>query len=186
VALIKEKNGVVVAVKKGLTTPGQFVVISINDKYLEIQDPKGKVYWVYRDKFAVSQSGSPGPATTAPASIIIKEEGFERNDNVVKMTETYRDKIVREDLSKILMQATAEPFMENGAIVGFLVSQIDEGSIFQKAGIKDGDIITRINEQELNSIANSVKLLQSLKGAKQIEVDIKRAGQIQKIRVEIN
>ena len=190
VALIKESNGTVVALKKDFVTSAKFKVLGINSKYLELKNESGKLYWVYRDKFAMNDSksqsqGSPVSAPTPP-SVVIKEEGFERRDNVVKMTESYRDKIVKEDLSKILMQATAEPYFENGQIVGFLVSQIDEGSIYQKSGIIDGDIITKINEQELNSIASSVKLLQSLKGAKHIDVELKRAGQPIRIKLEIN
>lgn len=190
VALIKDANGTVVALKKGFTTPGKLRVLSINEKYLELANESGKVYWVYRDKFAMNDPKNQGQisssAGASPPSVVIKEDGFERKDNTIRMTEAYRDKIVKEDLSKILMQATAEPFFENGQIVGFLMSQIDEGSIFQKSGVIDGDIITKINDQELNSIASSVKLLQSLKGAKQVEVHLRRSGQTLKINLEIN
>ena len=189
VALIKEANGTVVALKKGFVTPSKFRVLDINSQYLELKNESGKVYWVYRDKFAMNNDKSTKPVLPpAPAapSVVIKEDGFERKDNLIRMTEAYRDKIVKEDLSKILMQATAEPYFENGQIVGFLLTQINEGSIYQKSGIMDGDIITKINDQELTSIPSSVKLLQSLKGTKQIEVELRRVGQNIKLKLEVN
>jgi type II secretory pathway component PulC len=105
-----------------------------------------------------------------------KEDGFERDAGKVTMTSAYRDKIVNQDLSTILMQATAEPHMQNGMIVGFKLSQIDSDSIFAKGGFRDEDVITSLNGQKLNNVAGAIALLRSLKDSPNIEVEVLRGG----------
>ena len=73
-----------------------------------------------------------------------------------------------------------------GIYIGFKMSQIDDGSIYQKAGVVDGDIITAVNGQELNSVAGSITLLKTLKGADHVEIDIRRGGQTVKVAVDVH
>jgi len=181
VALIKEHSGTVKAVKKDHVIADKYKVVAVHPQYIEVVTRDAKRYLIYQDKFAgnfapnKSESGS-GPSLAGSASDYFKEDGFERQKDKITMTGMYRDKLVKEDMAKVLMQATAEPYSENGQIVGFKISQIDEGSIYSKAGLQNGDIVTGINGSELNSIANSIKLLQSLKGADHVEIVVRRDG----------
>ena len=61
------------------------------------------------------------------------------------------------------MQATAEPYFQNGQIMGFKLSQIDADSIYDKSGVRDSDVITAINGNQLNNVSAAIKLLHSLK-----------------------
>ena len=65
-------------------------------------------------------------------------------------------------------------------------SQIDENSIYQKSGVQNDDIITSINGTELNSIAGSISLLRSLKGADHVDIEVRRGNASQKISVDVN
>ena len=189
VALIKEESGSVKAVKKDHVILGKYKVLAVTQQYIEIITRDAKRYFVYQDKFAASALASKkaaAPAGISATAETYKEDGFERNKGKVTMTGLYRDKLVKEDLAKVLMQATAEPYMENGQIAGFKMSQIDDNSIYQKAGVVNGDIITGINGTELNSIAGSIALLRSLKGTDHVDVDVKRDGVVTKISVDVN
>jgi type II secretion system protein C len=189
VALIKEQSGAVKAVKKDHIILGKFKVIAVHEKYLEIITRDAKSYYVYQDKFAGSfntQNITEHAPSVGGIPEKFQEEGFERVKGKITMSAMYRDKLVKEDLAKIMMQATAEPYMENGSIVGFKLTQIDDGSIFQKSGVKDEDIVTNINGHDLNSIAGSISLLQSLKGADTVDIEIRRDGLPQKITISIN
>jgi len=186
VALIKEETGIVKAVKIGHIIMDKYKVIAVSAQYIEVITRDSNQYLVYQDKFAgnIGTKKSIGPDLVN--NDVFKEDGFERVKDKIVMTGMYRDKIVQQDLAKILMQATAEPYMENGSIAGFKMSQIDDGSIYQKAGLKDGDIVTGINGSELNSVAGSIALLKTLKGADQMEVDIKRDGIPMKFTISVN
>lgn len=191
VALIKESGGTVKAVKKDYIIKDRYKVVAVYPDYLDLIDRDGKTYHVYSDKFASEISKKN--AETPPSSTVhlgevpevFREDGFERVKGKITMTALYRDKLVKEDLAKILMQATAEPYMENGQIVGFKMSQIDEGSIYNKAGVANDDIITSINGQDLSSVAGTIQLLQSLKGADSVELELRRGGQTLKLNAEV-
>ena len=192
VALLKV-GGAVKAVKSGHTLNDRYHVVAIAPEYVEIAEDAQRVYRIQADKFAAhtGRKGALAPQHTASSDLqipedVYKEDGFERMKDRIKMTAMYRDKLVKEDLARVLMQATVEPVMENGQIGGFKISQIDAGSIYDKAGLMNGDVITQINDQELTSVAMSIKLLQSLKGASHMEVNVRRNGQSMRLTVEVH
>ena len=187
VALIKEeKTGRVRAVKAGFKVLQGFRVIQITEKYMVMYSGKNKkTHLVYQDKFArffTKKTESKPTQNTDKYS----EPGFERVGNSVRITESYRDNIVQNQLSDILMQATAIPFMEDGEIKGFQVLQIDEGSIYDKGGFQNGDVVTEINGIRLDSVSGAVRVLQNLKTTQDIELSYSRNGSnfTKKINVE--
>lgn len=179
VALVKiTTGGSVTAVKIGHVIDNKYKVTDISEKYVRVITRDAKHYLVYMDRFAGefrSTHGS-GPAKVINPEGSYKEDGFERNAGKISMTSAYRDKIVNTDLSKILMEATAEPYMQNGVIVGFKMTQIESDSIFAKGGLRDEDIITSLNGQKLNNVAGAVTLLKSLKDAPSIDIEMIRGG----------
>lgn len=179
VALIKiSGSGSVTAVKIGMIIDAKYKVTDVSDKFIRVITKDAKNYLVYMDKFSgeFRRKTSSGPSANINPEGKYKEDGFERDAGKVTMTSAYRDKIVNQDLSNILMQATAEPHMQNGMIVGFKLSQIDSDSIFAKGGFRDEDVITSLNGQKLNNVAGAIALLRSLKDTPNIEVEVMRGG----------
>ncbi len=194
VALVKENSsGAVKAVKSGNpVASNNYVVQEVHSKYMILRRADKSLLLVFQDKFANEFAGGkvasdPLPRTQpAGGSDYFREDGFERNRDQVKMSAAYRDRLVNQELAKVLMQATAEPATENGAIVGFKFSQIDPDSVYAKSGLRDEDIVTGINGQKLNSVGDAVTLLKSLKQADQIEIELKRGGSPQHIQINVN
>lgn len=178
VALVKEvASGRVKAVKIGFPLLEGYKVTEVTGKYIMLKKSNSTLL-VYQNKFAgefAKQTSTP-TGVMASLSDVYNEDGFERKGSKVFVSAGFRDKLVNEDLSKVLMQATAIPKIENGEIVGFKILQIDAGSIYDKAGLKDNDVITSINGLKLNSVSGAVKLLQSLKGASDVSIDVNRDG----------
>ena len=188
VALIKVKNsGTVTAVKIGHVIDDKYKVTDVTDKYIRVMTRTAKHYLVYMDKFTgeFRHNDTAGSAKAINPEGKYKEDGFERDAGAVTMTNAFRDKIVNQDLSQILMQATAEPFVQNGAIIGFKMSQIDVDSIFAKGGLRDEDVITALNGQKLNNVAAAITLLKSLKGADAVNVEILRGGSPTAIAINV-
>jgi hypothetical protein len=143
---------------------------------------------VYRDDFAGAIGKSQtitaeGDAPTFTDSF--QEEGFERDGEHITMSEAYKEKLIKKDLHKILMQASAEPVLKDGNIAGFALDQIDPASIFAKAGIRDGDVIRSINGIALHDVTSTIKLLQSLRGSKDLKIDLERAGSAVGLVIEV-
>lgn len=186
VVLTKEINsGKVIAYRIGLLIQGKYKILDIKQEYITVLKGNTKLD-VYLDKFGKKVRKKIKKRSINRIANSYSEDGFERKNNKVKMTSMYRDKLVAQDLPKILMQATALPYMENGAIVGFQISQIDEDSIYNKAGIRNMDIITNINGTDLNSAAGAITLLKSLKSADAIDLTIRRNGQEEEITINVD
>lgn len=90
-----------------------------------------------------------------------------------------------ENLSKILTQARALPYMEAGKTVGFRISEIVPGSIYDKIGLQNGDVVQRVNSQEVNEPGKFFQLYQGLKDEKSISIDLLRNGQRQSLNYDI-
>lgn len=191
VALVKEtKSGKVLAVKKGHSVlDNKYRVLEVTSKYMILSPKTGAPVLVYHDKFA-SEFSSPSPSSGSPGPSMVASsysaEGFERVEGSIRISSNFREKMVTEDLSKILMDATAIPHYEGGEIKGFKLLQITKGSIYENAGFMDEDVITSINGVPLNSIGGAIKLLHAIKKENRVEVDILRNGQTFKTDITVN
>lgn len=183
VALLKE-NGKIRAVKQDMVILENYRVTHVQEKFIVIAS-KEKKHIIYQDKFA-NEFKLKKSNSRSNNDLLFSEDGFERTKDSIKMTATYRDNLVKKDLSKILMQATAIPHYIGDEIVGFKLLQIDAGSIYEKSGFLDHDVITSINGIKLNSASGAIKLLNGLKGMNQINVEFLRFGEAQKMNISIN
>jgi type II secretory pathway component PulC len=158
----------------------KFTVLDIQPNYIDVKKDKGSTMRLFKDGFNIPIKKSATPVPAAISSGIkenYKEDGFEREKGNITMSSEYRSKMLDKDLPNILMQASAEPVMDaSGNIMGFMLDQIEAGSIYEKSGIQNGDIIKSINGEELNNIQATVKLLHTLKSAENIDMEIDRKG----------
>ncbi len=90
-----------------------------------------------------------------------------------------------ENMSQILTQARALPYVEQGKTVGFRISEIVPGSIYEKIGLKNGDVIQQVNSQEVDDPAKFFQLYQGLRNERSITIDLIRGGQRQTLNYEI-
>lgn len=124
---------------------------------------------------AAATSG-PSPLATDPPPTIFKEDGFERKEKEVVMTQQYRNKLLTSDFTKVLQDAKATPNMVDGELRGFVLNRIRKDSIYEKAGLQNDDIVTEVNGISLTDTAQAVRLLQSLRNESEIEIRVLRGG----------
>jgi general secretion pathway protein C len=90
-----------------------------------------------------------------------------------------------ENMSQILTQARALPYLENGKTVGFRISEISPGSIYEKIGLQNGDVIQKVNSQDVDDPAKFFQLYQGLRTERFIAIDLIRGGARQTLNYEI-
>jgi len=90
-----------------------------------------------------------------------------------------------ENMSQILMQARALPYLEHGKTVGFRMSEIVPNSIYTRIGLQNGDIIQQVNSQSLDDPGKFFQLYQGLQNEKTIAIDLIRGGQRQTLNYDI-
>lgn len=81
----------------------------------------------------------------------------------------------------LLQQALVVPY-EAG---GFLIRSIEPGSLYQKLGLRVGDVIRSVNGQPMNSLQQAMQAYRHLGGAGQIDLQILRNGQVRDLHYRI-
>ena len=71
---------------------------------------------------------------------------------------------------------SAEPYQENGKLRGYRITPKQNPEILEAQGIVAGDVITRVNNIDLNSQKQGVRALRNAVKAESLEVTILRDG----------
>lgn len=90
-----------------------------------------------------------------------------------------------ENINQLLTQARALPYMEQGKTVGFRISEIVPGSLYEKIGLQNGDVIQKVNSQDVDDPAKFFQMYQNLKEERSVSIDLIRGGQRQTLNYEI-
>ncbi len=90
-----------------------------------------------------------------------------------------------ENMSQMLTQARALPYQEQGKTIGFKISEIVPGSIYEKIGLQNGDVIQKVNSQDVDDPGKFFQLYQGLKNERSISIDLIRGGQRQTLTYDI-
>ena len=80
------------------------------------------------------------------------------------------------NLPQLLSQARAVPYFRNGQSIGMRLFAIRTGSLYEKLGLKNGDIVTAVNDSSLSDPTQALKLFEQLKSQRQIAVKLERNG----------
>ena len=133
------------------------------------------------------ETETPGiaPIATGPVPENFKEPGFERAGHNIQVSEDYKRSLLGPQMTKVLQDAKAEPNMVGGQLKGFRMTRIREESIYQKAGLMNGDVVHEINGVPLNDASGAIRLLNQLRNEKEIEVRIERGGSFFNVTLSI-
>jgi general secretion pathway protein C len=90
-----------------------------------------------------------------------------------------------DNLPQLLTKARVIPNFTNGKPDGFKIFAIDNGSLYAKIGLQNGDIIQRINGIEMRDPQNFMRVFQQLKDEPNITIDLVRNNQRETFGYEI-
>lgn len=147
---------------------GQAVLKKISQDRVEIER-NGKIEILKIDDFGGGDSSQGG----------ISNEG---DDFVVDEAEL--DKGL-ENLPMLLTQARAVPYFKDGRSIGLRLFAIKTGSLYEKIGLKNGDILKSINGNGLGDISQAMKLFEQLKQERSISLVLEREKQDREFRYTI-
>lgn len=72
---------------------------------------------------------------------------------------------------------------------GFLVREIQPGSVYEKLGVRAGDVIRSVNGQAINNMDEVMKVYQQLGGASQagtVSIEVTRGGRTENLQYNID
>jgi general secretion pathway protein C len=125
-----------------------------------------------------------GPATTTAAPAASAERIRKTADDKFVIDRRELEKTVA-NINEVFTQARAVPYFEDGKTVGFRVFAIKPGSVFEKIGLQNGDIINRVNGVELTDPTKAISLFTELQNEGHIAVDMKRNQTTKSLSYEI-
>jgi general secretion pathway protein C len=145
---------------------------------------RGKVVLKIGDRDEVLTMEEPGSYVTGTASDISQPEAvpvaspsapaaIERNITIKRsdINESLKD------LNGLISQASIQSHYTDGEADGLAVTGIKAGSIFRKMGLRNGDIVKGVNDNEIKSPEDLINIYNDLKSAPDISLQIMRRGQ---------
>ena len=81
------------------------------------------------------------------------------------------------DINKLMSEVRIRPHFKDGQSDGLSVSRIKGGSVFSKLGLRNGDIVQKINGEPINSPDEVLALYEKLKSGSRVSLDVTRKGE---------
>ena len=160
----------------------------------------GKIVKVSRNQILIERDGKretlklseekplPGPAAKAlpqPSAALSKGE-------TVRKLSANRFLVNREevnasvgDINKFMTQARLQPHFEMGKPSGFIVSEVVPGSLMEKLGLRNQDVIRKVNGMTVTRPEEAMQAYAQLQRDSNIEVEVERGGRLEVLRYEI-
>lgn len=90
------------------------------------------------------------------------------------------------DFPKLLNQAKVVPYIVDGKSEGYTIKYIDKGSLYEQLGLKNHDIIQKVNGKAIDSMEKAILLFNTLKNEREITINIMRNNQPMSLNYHIN
>ena len=131
-----------------------------------------------RDEILTMEESARSKAEKGPSSSKTTETG-----SVITLSHSDL-KSSLSDINKLLSQALIRPHLKDGKSDGLAVSRIISGSLFAKLGLRNGDIVQRINGRPISSPDDVLSLYEDLKSGSHVSLQLTRKGKSKTIDYE--
>lgn len=89
------------------------------------------------------------------------------------------------NMDKILKEISVVPQKKGGQLVGFRIRYIKRNSVFDKLGLKRGDVITAINGEAIEDYGAAMEIFQSADSLDELTLTIKRGKKEMELNYEV-
>jgi general secretion pathway protein C len=130
-----------------------------------------------------ADDSSGGAPRRAPAVKRQRSKSSAKASNIKLKREEIESSL--KDLTELMKQVKIDPVAEDEDAGGFKVSEIKSGSLFNKLGLRNGDIVQQINEQAISDTEQAIELYESLMDGGEITLEIKRGRRNKRLVYEV-
>ena len=126
-----------------------------------------------------AEPSSAGPSTTTPLP------GVETNGRETKVSQDFFQHQM-ENIGPLLRSFKALPHVdEDGQVIGFRVSNVMTGSLIERIGIRDKDIIVAIDDVPLNDAGTGIRALSAARKNRRLTATILRGDKEFDVNLEV-
>jgi type II secretion system protein C len=131
-------------------------------------------------------AAAPPPVPQAPRPSL--PPGAPPEDPETPAREMSRAEVQRrlnDEIPRILAETAIAPVMEDGRVAGVQITRLAEGSLLTDAGLRTGDVLTRINGTDIDGMATLIGLWPRLQNASELSAVVRRNGQTFSLHVSL-
>jgi len=165
--------------------PGGAVLKEIAPDRVILQSRAGRMETLRLPK----EFGGSGRAVRGTATTRVNSKSAGRNKITPRISaaelRSYRDKMLSNPQELVGLIRT-RPVKENGQIKGYKLFPGKDRALFNRLGLRSGDVIVSVNGMELSDPASGLALLGQLSSATEMSVVVERRGQRQTVTLSLN
>lgn len=165
---------------------GEAKIIRIEPRKVFVQRESGAVEYISMEGGTYTKEGSGGEGAPKKGKAEDDEDGVTKDGpNKFIVEQALVDKIMANP-EELYSQVRAVPHKgPGGEVDGYRLSGIRRRSVFNKLGIKNGDVIHTVNGKPLDSMANAMDAYQSLGAQRSFTFEVSRKNERQNFEYEI-
>ncbi|MED5372746.1 MAG: type II secretion system protein GspC [Myxococcota bacterium] len=160
-------------------------ILEIQQKAVKLE-VNGEVEWLYMDPGAVKE---PKAATASNDRSLLRDDDAEDGITESGGKIIVERRVVDEALANVETLATKMRVVPHkgadGQIDGYRLSAIRRGSLFDKLGIKNGDVVHGVNGMPLTSTDGAFQAFQTLQSESAFTFEVTRRNQRQTFEYEV-
>jgi general secretion pathway protein C len=122
------------------------------------------------------------PATPPPPEAARTRPG---GDGSLTMARSDVERRLGEEIPKILAETTVVPYLDQGAVTGLLLSRLPQG-ILSDVGLRQGDVLQRLNDVPVDSLATLASLWPRFQNATEVRAVVLRDGRPLNLTVSLH
>lgn len=147
-------------------------LMTVKKEYVEVLAGKVRTKIMTPTASATAVS-TPAPAGVAPAANTLASQTGAGSYVIDQRTLNAS----LDNIGQAMTDARLLPSMKDGKVEGFRASEVKPQGIFGTIGIKNGDILLRMNDFPIDSPEKAIQSFATLKGQSRIRLDLIRDGQ---------
>ncbi len=129
--------------------------------------------------------GGRSPVAPPPQPLPLSQAGTPQEAPTSFLVDKREVEAATQDVNRLMTQARLVPNFSGGVADGFRIFSIVPGSLYERAGIRNGDILQNINGVELKDPEKAFQIYQLLKDNDRFNIDLVRAGQKMTLNYEV-
>jgi general secretion pathway protein C len=146
-----------------------------------------KLLKIFTDRVEIDRAGTIEVLALeegATGGVSSSSDSSGESEELIKVDETELTEQL-ENLPLLLTQARAVPYFKDGKAVGLRLFAIKRDSLYEKVGLKNGDILVDINGESLADITQAAKIFEKLKTDRELSLKLERSRQNKVLKYEI-
>jgi general secretion pathway protein C len=146
---------------------GRLVQVTREQAYISINGKKVELLTPMTPPAASAQSGQPaghpgaGVVATGSGSYVIDQRALNA---------------ALDNIGQAMSDARLLPSQKDGRVEGFRASEVKPGGVFAMIGIRNGDVLLRLNDFPIDSPDKALQSFIALKGQSRLKLDMLRDG----------